>query len=314
MTLTTFANTEPNSAPPAPMMFYCQLDFVQSVRVNPNTMVIPFKYAGRLVTVEASIDTISGIFILDTGAERLLLNQDYFEGDYQDRDYVNYGSTGRDKTVWRKGVDTLNWDNIFFPNVLANILDLSHIEAKRKLDVIGIIGYEVFKEYELLLDYPNRLIILTRLDHKGHRIDKDVFEKEVTFDSLDFELENHGIFLNATVNGVSLKLNLDSGAEINLLDRRVNKKVMKNFEIAKRVRLMGTGKNEVEAIAGVLKNVELGVQPNRSMRTLITNLEDLRRIYQTKVDGVLGFEFLRPRRTVINYKRKKVFFLNLIKP
>lgn len=295
-------------------VFYCQLEFPQGVITNPNTVIIPFQYVGRLLAVEATIDTISGTFLFDTGAERLLLNQDYFEGDYKDKGYMNYGSTGKQGAVWRKEVDTLSWDNLFFPNVLANVMDLSHLEEKRKIKVIGIIGYDVFKDFEILLDYPNRLIILSRTDNKGNRFDIDAFNQEIPFDSLEIEIQNHGIFVEAQVNDVKLSLNLDTGAEINLLDRRVYRKVFDNFEIKKRIMLMGAGRKKVEAIAGVLKDVKCGLQPNRSMRTLVTNLEDLRRIFAAKVDGVLGFEFLRPRRTIINYKRKKIYFLKLVTP
>ena len=38
-------------------------------------------------------------------------------------------------------------------------------------------------------------------------------------------------------------------------------------------------------------------------------MENLNRILQARLDGVLGVEFLSGRRTIINYKKKKLYFL-----
>lgn len=298
---------------PGPPIIHCNLAFPEAIQVNPNTVRIPFEWVGRIPAVTARIDTVEGTFFFDTGAERLLLNNRYFTGDTQVFGVTQYGVTGNDKDVFRKTVDTLQWDNLYLPNVKANVLDLSHIEAVRNMRVAGIIGYEVFKDYEIFLDYPSRLIVLTRLDDDGYRIDKDAFPEE-PFDSLDFELANHGIVVKGSVDGQTLNFNLDTGAEINLLDRKVGRKVLKHFSVIKRVNLMGTGQDQIEVLAGTLSDVKCGKQWNGSMRTLLTSMDHLNTLFGMQVHGVLGFEYLRPRRTLINYKRQKLFFFKLVSP
>ena len=134
------------------------------------------------------------------------------------------------------------------------------------------------------------------------------------FDSLDFVLAKHGIVVQATVEGKTLNFNIDSGAEINLLDRDVNKKVLKQFKVIKRVNLSGAGQQTVEVLAGTLAEVQCGRQRNGPMNTLLTNTDQLKSIFGMRIDGVMGFEFLRPRRTIINYKLQKLYFLKLIIP
>ncbi|HMQ86887.1 MAG TPA: hypothetical protein PKB07_04855, partial [Flavilitoribacter sp.] len=51
-----------------------------------------------------------------------------------------------------------------------------------------------------------------------------------------------------------------------------------------------------------------GNQPNEEMGTLLPSLEDMNNEFHTRLDGVIGMEFLFPRRTLINYKQKKLFF------
>lgn len=301
------------NVPGSPLLFAGGLSFPQAVQISPNTIRIPFTWVGRLPAVTARIDTTEGIFFFDTGAERLLLNERYFTGDTRLAGYSQYGVTGGSHSVFAKEVDTLKWENLYLPNVTAHVLDLSHIESKRNVRVVGIIGYEVFKEYEVLLDYPLRQIVLSKLDARGQRLDQKAFP-DALFDSLDFVLAKHGIVVQASVEGKTLNFNLDTGAEINLLDRNVNKKVLKQFKVIKRVNLNGAGQQTVEVLAGTLTGVQCGKQRNAPMNTLLTSTDQLKAIFGMKIDGVLGFEFLRPRRTIINYKLQKLYFLKLIIP
>ena len=301
------------ATPDLPFQLTCQLKFENALFKNQNTIRIPFKLMGRLIAVDASIDTVKGTFFFDTGAARLLLNKNYFDGGYPINDQVGYGSTGKMEAVQAKQIDTLAWDNFFRFDLIANLIDLSHIEQKRNSRIIGILGYDVFKDYEVLLDYPFKEIVLTKLDKKGNRLDPNAFLSE-PFDSISFKLKNHGIMLEVNIQGQPLTFNLDTGAELNLLDRKVPKQTLKNFKILKRTQLMGAGNKKIEVLAGLLSNVKCGIQPNYPMRTLLTNLNHLNKIFGVKLDGVMGFEFLRPRRTIINYKKKMLYFLEIPKP
>lgn len=293
--------------PPEGALHFYNMSFPQAALIDPNTIHIPFKLVGRLITVEARIDTLTGAFLLDTGAERLLLNKNYFRGRGRPNVVAAMGNTGRVEAIRRRKVDSLQWDALFFYDLHANVLDLSHIEGKKKIRLLGILGYEVFKDFELFLDFQLQQLILTRLDKQGFRIDADAIW-ETPYDSLDFQLRRHLIVLEGKVGGKSLKLGLDSGAEVNLLDRLVKRKVLDHFEITKRVKMLGVGRQTAEVLAGSLRNVQCGNQHTESMRTLLTNLDDMTDAFGIRLDGVLGYEFLSSRRTLINYKRKKLFF------
>lgn len=290
------------------------LHFPEAVVTNPNTIYIPFNLVGRLIAVEARVDTFQGTFILDTGAERLLLNQRFFSRPNASSSQVSaVGNTGQVMNVDQRWIDTLHWDNLFFKNVQANVVDLSHIERKKHIRLIGILGYDVFKDFEVFLDFQMQQIVLTRLNRKGFRIDSTAIW-ETPVDSIDFRLARHFIVLKGRVGEVQLKFGLDSGAELNLIDRRVKRKVLDNFEIVKRVRMLGAGKNTIEVVAGSLKEVRIGQQQTESMRTLITSLSEMNVNFGTRLDGILGYEFLSTRRTLINYKRKKLYFFAYQRP
>lgn len=299
-------------APPDDWFFSCSLNFPLAIQANPNTIYIPFKLVGRLIAVEAEADSVSGTFILDTGAERLLLNKNHFR-ELQVQSLVSIGNTGEVENVGNRWVDSLFWYNLTFKNLRANIVDLSHIEQKKHIRLVGIIGYNVFKDFEIFIDFQSQQIVLTRLDKDGYRLDPEAIW-ETPYDSMDFKLVRHLIMIEAEVQGRKLKFNLDSGAEVNLLDRKVKRKVLDDFEIIRRVKMVGVGQNEIEVLAGVLHNVTYGNQSDEGMRTLITNLLQMCTNFGTRIDGVVGYEFLNTRRTLINYKRRKLFFFRQQRP
>ena len=302
-----------SAIPPPLVRPNCKVTFPEGMAIQYHTIRIPFRLVGRLIAVKAKVDTIAGTFFFDTGSDRLLLNSRLFKGGQPIANRNNLGITGNIGRVREQRIDTLFWDNLSIPNITANIVDLSHIETTRNIELAGILGYNVFEAYEVFIDYTVNQLIVTKLDHNGFPIDENPYG-EVAIDSLSFRLKRHAILLEGQIQGVPLLFHLDTGAELNLLDRKIKRPVLQQFKILKRVNLMGAGQESVEALAGILSGLVLTQQKNYGMRTLLTNLSSLNRIIGTKIDGVLGYEFLRPRRTVINYKRRKLYFFKMVRP
>jgi hypothetical protein len=288
------------------------LSFPQAAVSDVNTIYIPFTLVGQLIMVQAKVDTVTGYFMLDTGSERLVLNKEYFQAGPDGRAVAAVGNTGMVSAVMEKRVDSIRLDQLLIQDLTAHLVDLHHIELKKNVRMIGILGYEVYKNFEVFIDFQNRVIVLTRVNKKGMRIDT-LAPFELPYDSLDFELQHHLIVVETKVNGVKLDMILDSGAELNLVDRKVNRKVLDNFTIIKRVNLLGVGKKEVEVLAGVLNNVECGNQYSVKMNTLLTSLDDINSSFEVDVEGVLGYEFLKNRRVLINYQKRKLYFFSQVR-
>jgi len=206
----------------------CNLSFPQAAIADVNTIYIPFTLVGQLIMVEAKVDTVIGFFMLDTGSEKLVLNKEYFEAGDNGRAIAAIGNTGLVNAVIEKRVDSLQIDQLVLKEIQAHLVDLHHIELKKNVRLIGILGHDVYKDFEVFIDFQSKVIVLTRVNRKGIRIDT-LAPFEVPYDSMDFELRHHLIIVDNKVNAVRLKMILDSGAELNLIDRQVNRKVMDKF-------------------------------------------------------------------------------------
>jgi hypothetical protein len=300
------SNNKPKPSPSNQLQ--TDLLFTDAIESPNQTIRIPFRLVGRLIVVTASVEGQEGNFILDTGASKLLLNNKYFKGGYVNNSSSSIGATGQIYgPVRTRTAKEIQWDAFLFKRVNADLLDLTHIEETKNTAILGMIGYGVLRDFEIFFDYFLKQIILCRLDKNGNTLDDNPYLRQ-PIDSLNARVDGHVVVLQATVDGSDLKLGLDSGAEINLLDRNVDRQVLAKFEIAKRINLMGAGKEKVEVLAGTLYGINLDGIKCAGMHTLLTSLDEANSAFGTRLDGVLGFEFFAARPMAINYKKKKLYF------
>lgn len=278
--------------------------------LNANTTRIPFKLVGHLIVVEGQLMSQKGNFIIDTGAEKLLLNEVHFGQDNARKPENKVaGVVGELETSMSKRVEAFQLKDLFIEHIDSDIINLSHIERSKNFKLLGIIGYNLLKNYEVFIDLHLNQITLSRVDKKGNRLDKRKFLETIT-DSLDFKIRRHTIVLSATVHQKKLSFGLDSGAEFNQLNKNVSKKVLTSFQSFRRMFVMGASDKKVEVLVGKFNDVILANgMPLMSMNTILINFTHMQEAYGVYLDGVLGYEFFRQKRTIINYKKKKLYFV-----
>ena len=143
----------------------------ESEWVGPNIIRIPFTLTGTLITVRARVDTTEGNFFFDTGASGLLLNYRHF-GRVRGVALTNGGGvTGTVRVLGTEQVDTFRLDNLLATDIAAELIDFSHIENAKKIDLVGLIGYAVFRDFEVLFDYEASLLVLVRTDKNGNQLE-----------------------------------------------------------------------------------------------------------------------------------------------
>ena len=286
--------------------------FPRAEILNEHTARIPFKVIDQLIVVEAKLMGKTGNFIIDTGSETLILNKAHFNTLYHFNE-KKVQTSGVHDFVDRPSERILSefiLQNFKLTDKLSDVIDLSHIEKIKKINVLGIIGYSILKEYEVFIDMHLSQITLSKTDAQGDRLDKKVYLEKI-IDSIPFKLKKHSIILNTQIGDQKLKFALDSGSEFNQLNKRRTKKTLKYFYPIKRINLSGASGKKIEALAGKLYRVQLSETLYFGpMKTILTNLNNLNEAFGTNLDGVLGFEFFKQKRTIINYKKEKLYFIN----
>lgn len=278
--------------------------------IDTNTQAIPFSRAGNLIVVKARADTMEGNFILDTGAPYLVLNLTYFR-DYPQKmvDQTEQTSmTGSSPTVARTRVKTFSFGPLNFSALDADLANLGHIENSKDVKILGLLGMELFRQCEMIIDYERNLIFLHKIGRKetatyAHELLKDTS----TYRSFPIDITDNRIMVNTVMAGKKLKFIIDCAAETNVLSSKLPEKVFNNVEITGRVMLRGVGNRKVEALTGDLKNMRIGNYDMGTLPMLITNLENTCFSYGGCIDGILGFDFLEGQRIGFNFVKRKMY-------
>ncbi len=114
--------------------------------------------------LELKADSLSGNFILDTGAPHLVLNKTYF------RNYPTFGAvyasgiTGSVEPGAEIRLGKLDFGGLYFEDVDADMISLSHLEEKKGVRILGLLGLNLFKNLEMLIDIEQSTLTLYRLN------------------------------------------------------------------------------------------------------------------------------------------------------
>jgi predicted aspartyl protease len=287
-----------------------QFDTEPIVTSDSVSCVIPFNKVGNLIVVQAKVDTIEGNFILDTGAPRLVLNMTYFRHylSSSHRHDESGGITG-DASSDPTDVGKLKLGPVRYSRLEADRINLGHIENSRGIKILGLLGMQLFKRFEMILDYENNLIHLHLITKKDPRNYKSEMLKDTSlYNEYPIDIKDNKLMTFGYMAGKKLTFILDTGAEANVLDSRLPAKIFENVTINRRITLAGSGTNRVEALAGDMKNMTMGNKDVGTLPVLVTNLEKMCRAYNDNcLDGMLGFDFLSMHKIGFNFVSRKMY-------
>jgi hypothetical protein len=278
----------------------------QQTLPESNIFTIPFRTMGKLMVVQAKVNGIEGYFIVDSGAPFLVLNAKYFPHLGSPLRFMKVkGVTGDVGDVRTAVVNSFEWGGIRAQSLNCHVVDLSHLERRPTDSIFGLIGFEVFRELEMLMDYDDNRIVLYKLDSENNRIEYDA-DYQVPEYIVPFSYKGHVPIVEATIAQKLLRFGIDTGAEFNLLSNTLDSTVLQAFVRDKKIPLRGSGKSILEAWLGRVEDMRLGKASYVSQTTLLTDIRETNETFDVKLDGLLGQPFLRYRRTVINFRKKEL--------
>jgi len=258
---------------------------------------VPFDLVNGKVLVNAEIEGRLKTFMLDTGAPGLVLNKRVVK----DKMATANSATGELK-ISQEIVDNFEWAGIKASETQALVLNMKHIEAAVNQDLAGLIGYDILRNAEVLFDYQRRLIILTK-NYKSswHQDNKP---KAI----IDIELVNHIPVIKVKIGKRTLSLGLDCGAEVNVLDETILKKIDKSL-ITKSGEEIVTGldRNEKSADVAWISETNIKKDSYTDMKYLFTDLSALNDAADIQIDGLLGAPFFQSATFSINYEKRKLY-------
>jgi hypothetical protein len=283
---------------------------INSLPVDSLSCIIPFNRVGNLIVVKAKADTIEGNFILDTGAPGLVLNLTYFRHYPIDRHHDAEQRTiaGSTNGVQQTTIKEFSLGALQYFRTEADLTNLGQIENAKGIKVLGLLGIELFKQCEMIIDFEKSVIYLHRISRKeASTYNHESLRDTSLYRILPIDLKNNLIITTTEIAGKKLKLAIDCASESNILDSRLPNKVFENITITRRVKLMGPDDKKIDAFYGNLGTIKMGNLDVTNLPVTITNLEYTCFSFGGCVDGVLGFDFLSMHKVGFNFVNRKMY-------
>lgn len=275
--------------------------------IEDKRLSLPFKRVGNLIFIEAIIDGTYGDFILDTGAPHLVLNKKYFPKAPFLASIEGAGITGGISTVIQSKVREMDFGGLRYENVHSDLIDLSHLEERKGEKIFGLLGINLFSKFEMIIDYQAAVLILHPLGKKGVRMLEDSLTIQIDQQQkIPLEITHKVIIVEGEINQKKLRFCLDTGAESNVINANLSRKVLDGVEIVRKVNVSGAGAQRSEALLGNIKMLRLGNKDFEDMRTTVMNLSGLSQVYGTYIDGMLGYDFLVQSTVCINFYKEEM--------
>jgi hypothetical protein len=206
--------------------------------------------------------------------------------------------------VYQITIAKMEFANLLYENVQADVADLGHIENNRNVKILGLLGFALVKNLEIVIDARNSELRLYRIDDSGNRT--GTRKRQFLADhQQELDEKRDILFLSADIAGKSLHFCFDTGAETNVLNSYANKKVLNTITITRRKVLRGAGSAGSEVLFGRMNEFMFGSRKIERMETIVTNLNALSEVYGRTTDGMLGCSFMENGLICINFVKKQ---------
>ena len=277
---------------------------------NPFLMVadsyrMSFQEINKLVVVEAVLDGQRGYFILDTGIGTLTLNESRcnYEESISQFNKVSDVNGKRDKA---EGVvvGTFEWGGLLAHDFQAPLLNMESLEKILKIELLGLIGYDVIRDMELFIDYDAKVLVQHRLSQDGRPI--STVAGEMPTHQIPFVMEGHLPVMRARVGELALRMGWDSAATINMMNRKYRRDLPEDSRKLLRIPYGGVlSSNRAPFIAVDAINIDdqFSVMAWRMACTPMRHFSKR----DINIDGLIGADLLRLGCLSINYQRQEIY-------
>lgn len=265
----------------------------------PQRIECEFNSNNGIVLIQVLLNGHKRTFLLDSGAPFMTLNSRHVHPDHIEAGLLEFKGIGGNVQSSRARIKTFNWQGLKLRNSLVYAMDLSHLENELGVEFHGLIGYRELMHFTLNIDYKTQRLTLWR------EFNPDNF---TVLARIPFVLYNHLPVISVKIAKRQLKLGLDSGAAINLLDIKLLNSIDGFIPAKREEQLHGAGSTSVTVQHGKLTSMSVYGTEFRNMRVVWSDVSVIKQSLGD-IDGLLGYEFLSKRRMAISFTDNCIYLI-----
>jgi len=266
---------------------------------------LTFQGIKKLILVQAQVNDQQGWFILDTGMKDLLLNSKHFKTlpPKEVPDSISLVDVRGDVMPTQAvDVQSFRWGAVNRSDFLVRACKLETMEKILRMDILGLIGMEVVRKLELIVDYSRHTLTMRRADGVGNcGICPKVPDYQLTF-----AYQNHLPALKTNLgNRSELWLGIDTGSSLSIIDQKLQRKLRRKTRSLSRIQY-GSAHGVHEIPLGNVLELDLGQGLEFIYwRFAFNELEHFQK-FGMHIDGLLGGDLFRLGVVSINFVNQQL--------
>lgn len=256
-----------------------------------------FELAGGLIFLNANLNGATQPFVLDTGCPHLVLNNNFT----QEKSSFSIQGIGGRKNIKKLYKVDFDWEGIRLKRNASYSLNLNNISRVKNRSLAGLIGYDQVKTKELVIDYEKKKLFLVG------KSNKDFFEHYERVDRVWFRMVGHLPVIKVKIGKKRYYFGIDTGAEINVIDKRLRKRFPKEMIVEDFSGvIMGGDSKKIQVNNIKVKEMKVGKSYYQNQPFAFADISYLQGEDGIQLDGLLGYPFLKEALFSVNYKKKQL--------
>jgi len=286
-------------------------DNLKIEKSNQEIIIIPMQIQEKIPLVKAILNGESRMFILDNGSSKLILNSKYLENGSSNTQSIS-SAQGVNTSI--SGMDIVQLNDFDFYGIKIGksdvlTMDMAHLEQGLKTDSIyGLIGYEVYKDYDMLFDYANNTLTFIQPEATEKYLENRYRRSKI--ETLPIEMRGHIPTVKVKAGKTEFLFGVDCGAGSNLLDEKHYASLKKYISKTEDADVAGAGETKNNVKAGKLKKMTIGKKKFKKTYTVFNDMSHLNANKDIQIDGLIGYEILSKQKILLSFQNKQLLFID----
>ena len=192
------------------------------------------------------------------------------------------------------------WRIVAIEDIEAVSIDLTYLEKALGREIAGLIGFDLFTGYDIIIDYDAHTIALTT-DAWQHSYEPD-------FVRLPLTQHEHILSIEVTYDQRVLRFGIDTGSKSNLLDYCMSALINdEDYVELGPILLTGADQTDTRTKTILIEGLEIGKHNVGPTKFVLADLTPFQEAHGLKLHGILGHPFFENSRLVIDKDRSHVY-------
>lgn len=271
--------------------------------------LVPFELQSNMIIVHATINGNVENFIFDTGARGLVINKKFLQTETpgSDNEYSVKGVGNKLEKVRDIAIEDFKFGAISKQNINALSLDISLIDELTDKNIFGLIGYDIFAPYDIVIDYNELFLTFISEDEFMNYWNSYVINQE--FYIVEFSMFEHLPVVQAKAGEKRIKLGIDTGAARTIIDKNALELIQHELTDISDQNIVGIENENIPISGAKIREISIDPIHYNNINILIKDLSHLNTLQNGRINGLMGYDLLKNYKTLISFSNKKIVFI-----